>query len=124
MFNRAGGTRVALVTFSTEAKLEFNLGDKIVDTLERAVRVLDNVTCTRGISSVDLALELVRGKVVPVTRRDSQRVMMFITDGEGITGGARSRARDIRENGAFTVFAIGKDSIKSRGFVFLGFDST
>ena len=89
--------------------------------IEEAIRVIDNVTSTRGITSAALALRLVRFKVGPLTRRDSERVMMFITDGEGITGVARKEAQYIREKEAFRVFAIGKDKVC---YSVYGFEST
>ena len=47
--------------------------------------------------------------------------MMFITDGEGITGVARKEAQYIREKEAFRVFVIGKDKVC---YSVYGFEST
>ena len=108
-FRRANATRIALVTFSTEAKVEFNLGDAKVDTLEKAIKTIENATYEGGATASALALEKVREVVVPFARRDSKRVMFFITDGKSnINCFPGKEAKYIREKERFQIYAVGK----------------
>ena len=105
---RADGTRIAAVSFGTEAKLEFNLRDANVDTMEKAIEAIDKIMYMGGATASALALQMVRKVVVPQARRDSHRVMMFITDGMSNIGGSPLReAKDLRDNENFEIYAIG-----------------
>ena len=106
---RADGTRYALVTFGTEAKLEFNLGDPDVNTMEKVVKAIDKVRYMGGATASTIALQLVRRVVVPFARGDSKRAMMFITDGMSNIGGPpKKEAKYLREEQGFEIYAIGK----------------
>ena len=105
---RADGTRIAAVSFGTEAKLEFNLRDANVDTMEKAIEAIDKIMYMGGATASALALQMVRKVVVPQARRDSHRVMMFITDGMSNIGGSPLReAKHLRDKEDFEIYAIG-----------------
>lgn len=92
----------------TEAKLEFNLGDSKADTLEKAIKAIDNIMFVGWVSSYIRPFKLVRNKVAPNSRNDSHRVMMLITDGLDLSGSVRREAMYLRDNKHFEVYAIGK----------------
>ena len=97
------------MTFSTKAKLQFNLGDTEVNTIDKVLKALDKVFYLGGATSFAPALRTVRKAVVPRTRRDSHRVMMFITDGMSNIGGPpKKEARRLRDEEDFTIYVIGK----------------
>lgn len=98
-------TQVAAVT---EAKLEFNLGDSKVNTVEKAIKAIDNIMYVGWVSSYIRPFKLVRNKVAPNSRNDSHRVMMLITDGLELSGSVRREAMHLRDNKHFEVYAIGK----------------
>ena len=104
-FIRSSRTRVAAVT---EAKLEFNLGDSKVDTIDKAIKAIDNIMYVGWVSSYIRPFKLVRNKVAPNSRNDSHQVLMYITDGLDLSGSARREAKYIRDNKHFEVYAIGK----------------
>ena len=92
----------------TEAKLEFNLGDSKVDTIDKAIKAIDNIMYVGCVSSYIRPFKLVRNKVAPNSRNDSHQVLMFITDGLDLSGSARREAKYLRDNKHFEVYAIGK----------------
>lgn len=104
-FIRAARTQVAAVT---EAKLEFNLGDSRADTIDKAMKAIDNIMYVGWVSSYIRPFKLVRNKVTPNTRNDSHQVMMFITDGLDLSGSVLREAKYLRDNKHFEVYAIGK----------------
>ena len=96
----------------TEAKLEFNLGDSKADTIDKAIKAIDNIMYVGWVSSYIRPFKLVRNKVAPNSRNDSHQVLMFITDGLDLSGSARSReAKYLRDNKHFEVYAIGKVAV-------------
>lgn len=108
---RRDGTRIALVTFGTEAVLEFNLGDAKVATLERAIEEIGKVKYAGGATASAKALKLVRTVVAPNARKGSKRAMIFITDGKSNIGGPPEReAKILKENEQFDfeIYAVGK----------------
>lgn len=105
---RADGTRIAAVSFGTEAILEFNLGEANVDTIDKALEAIDKIRYMGGATASALALRMVRRVVVPQARDDSHRVMMFITDGMSNIGGPpQKEAKYLREKENFEIYAIG-----------------
>lgn len=111
LFFRRDGTRIALVTFGTEAVLEFNLGDAKVATLERAIEEIGKVKYAGGATASAKALKLVRTVVAPNARKGSKRAMIFITDGKSNIGGPPEReAKILKENEQFDfeIYAVGK----------------
>ena len=104
-FTRSSRTQVAAVT---EAKLEFNLGDSKADTIDKAIKAIDNIMYVGWVSSYIRPFKLVRNKVAPNSRNDSHQVLMFITDGLDPSGSARREAKYLRDNKHFEVYAIGK----------------
>ena len=95
------------MTFGTEAKVEFNLGD--VETFEKASEAFDKVMYLGGATASTLALKKVQDVVVPFARDDSKRVMMFITDGRSNIGGPpKKAAENLREKKGFEIYSIGK----------------
>lgn len=109
-FFRRDGTRIALVTFGTEAVLEFNLGDAKVATLERAIEEIGKVKYAGGATASAKALKLVRTVVAPNARKGSKRAMIFITDGKSNIGGPPEREAKILkdEQFDFEIYAVGK----------------
>ena len=111
LYFRRDGTRIALVTFGTEAVLEFNLGDAKVATLERAIEEIGKVKYAGGATASAKALKLVRTVVAPNARKGSKRAMIFITDGKSNIGGPPEReAKILKENKQFDfeIYAVGK----------------
>ena len=111
LFFRRDGTRIALVTFGTEAVLEFNLGDAKVATLERAIEEIGKVKYAGGATASAKALKLVRTVVAPNARKGSKRAMIFITDGKSNIGGPPEReAKILKETKQFDfeIYAVGK----------------
>ena len=111
LYFRRDGTRIALVTFGTEAVLEFNLGDAKVATLERAIEEIGKVKYAGGATASAKALKLVRTVVAPNARKGSKRAMIFITDGKSNIGGPPEReAKILKENEQFDfeIYAVGK----------------
>ena len=107
--SRRDGTRIALVTFGTEAKLEFNLGDAEVDTMKKVIKAISKVKYAGGATASSFALRLVRTVVVPNARGDSKRAMIFITDGKSNVGGPPKReAAILRDDQNFEIYAVGK----------------
>lgn len=105
---RADGTRVAAVTFGTDVKVEFNLGDAKVDTMDKAIKAIDDIIYIGGATASALALQEVKDVVVPQARPDSHRVLMFITDGMSNIGGPPKKlAKHLREQENFEIYAIG-----------------
>lgn len=97
------------MSFGTEARLEFNLGEANVDTMEKAIEAIGKIMYMGGATASALALRLVRKVVVPQARGDSHRVMMFITDGMSNIGGPpQKEAKYLREEENFEIYAIGK----------------
>ena len=95
------------MTFGTEAKVEFNLGD--VETIEKAIEAIDKVKYLGGATASTLALEKVKDEVVPFARDDSKRVMMFVTDGRSNIGDPpKKAAKNLRDEKGFEIYAIGK----------------
>jgi len=95
----------------TEAKLEFNLGDSKADTIDKAIKAIDNIMYVGWVSSYIRPFKLVRNKVAPNARNDSHQVMIFITDGLDLSGSVRREAKYLRDNKQFDVYAIGKVEI-------------
>lgn len=102
------GTRVAVVTFDTTARIVFNLvTNKIVNKAE-AIRQLENLQFQGGGTATKLALNLVLRDVVPETRNNSKKALFLITDGKSNTGGdPEEDARFLRDTYDFEIFAIG-----------------
>ena len=92
----------------TEFKLEFNLGDSKADTINKAIKAIDNIMYVGWVSSYIRPFKLVRNKVAPYTRNDSHQVMVFITDGLDLIGSVIREAKYLRDNKDFEVYAIGK----------------
>lgn len=97
------------MTYGTDAHLEFNLGDAKVDTIDKAIKAIDDITYMTGATASTDALTLVRDVVAPVAGLDSDRVMIFITDGKSNVGDSpQNVARELQESYGFEVYAIGK----------------
>ena len=102
---RAGSTRVAA---ATEAKLEFNLDDSKVDTVDKAIKAIGNIMYVGWVSSYIRALKIVKNKVAPNARNDSHQVMVFITDGLELSKSLKREMRYLRDDKNFEVYAVGK----------------
>ena len=97
------------MTFGTEAKLEFNLGDAKVDTMDKVIKALDKVNYLGGATASAPALKTVREVVVPNARRDSHRAMIFITDGMSNIGGRpKAEAQLLKDEDNFEIYVVGK----------------
>ena len=108
-FLRSVRTRVAAVSFGFETRLEFNLGETKVDTMEKTIEAIDKIMYMGGATGPKLAFRMVRNEVEPQARVDSHRVLMFITDGiSHIDGPSQKEAAYLRDRGKFEIYAIGK----------------
>ena len=103
--------RIAAVTFGTTPYLEFNLGDAKVDTIDKAIKAIDDITYSGGATATTDALILVKDVVAPGAREESDRVMIFITDGKSNVGDSPNNiAMVLQKTYHFEVYAIGKIS--------------
>ena len=101
--------RIAAVLYGTEARLEFNLGDVEVDTIDKAVKAIENIRYVGGATATTDALKLVRNLVAPQARFDSDRVMIIITDAKSNIGDPPKKiANELHKHYHFEVYAIGK----------------
>lgn len=106
--SRPGGTRVAALTFGTEARIIFNLGDAEADTMIKVEKEIKKIRQAGGGTATRLALETVRKFVAPITRKRAQKVLFFITDGHSNIGGKPEKAaRKLRNDHDFQIYAIG-----------------
>ena len=97
------------MTYGKDVKLEFNLGDDEVNTIDKAMAAIDNINYMGGVTTSTKALKLVMEEVVPKARFDSDRVLIFITGKISNAGGPPKRiARKLREVDHFAIYAIGK----------------
>ncbi|CAH1270981.1 F2 [Branchiostoma lanceolatum] len=104
--NREGGTQVALVTFGSQAQLEWNLGQ--LDSKRKVLRQLRQLQPEGGGTALTDALQTVLNDVLPVTRVGAKRALFIITDGKSNVGASPGVfARRLREEEAFEVFAVG-----------------
>ena len=79
-----------------------------MDTMEKAIEAINKIMYMGGATASALALRMVRRVVVPQARRDSHRVMMFITDGMSNIGGPpQKEAKYLRDEENFEIYAIG-----------------
>ncbi|XP_006826065.1 uncharacterized protein LOC100368814 [Saccoglossus kowalevskii] len=104
-----GGTRVAAISFASVATLEFNLGDDIVNTTEKAIEQLQVIQASGGGTAMKEAFEIMFSEVVPRLRPESKKAMFIITDGKSNSGSPISYAQRLRDRNehAFEIFAIG-----------------
>ena len=97
------------MTFGTTAQLEFNLGDSKVDTIDKAIKAIEGITYMGGATATTDALTLVKNKVAERAGLESDRVMIFITDGQSNVGEPPQKiARVLHERDSFEVYVIGK----------------
>ena len=102
--------RMAAVTFGTTAHLEFNLGDTKVDTLDKAIKAIDRIAYMGGATATTDALTLVKKEVVKRADPESDKVMIFITDGQSNIGEPPKKIADVlHKNDSFEVYVIGKE---------------
>ncbi|XP_070582225.1 complement factor B-like [Ptychodera flava] len=102
-----GGTRVAAVSFASQANLEFNLGDESVNTSRKAKRKLTIIQAPDGGTAMKEAFELVVRDILPKVREGSKKAMFIITDGKSNSGSPVAFARRLRHENDFEIFAVG-----------------
>ena len=99
---------MAALTYGTNARIEFNLGDASVNSAKKAMEKIGKIIRTGGGTASRPALDLVKKAIVPFTRRGSQKVLFFITDGHSNIGGSpRKAAQFLRDEKEFEIYAIG-----------------
>ena len=81
------------MTFGTTARLVFNLRDANVDTLDKAIKAIDGIRYMGGATATTDVLTLVRKEVVKKAGFESDRVMIFITDGVQFGGSSQKNSR-------------------------------
>lgn len=97
------------MTFGTTARLVFNLRDANVDTLDKAIKAIDGIRYMGGATATTDVLTLVRKEVVKKAWFESDRVMIFITDGQSNLGEAPKKiAGVLHKEDRFEVYAICK----------------
>ncbi|XP_077986730.1 uncharacterized protein LOC144441077 [Glandiceps talaboti] len=103
----AGGTRVAAVSFASEARIEFNLGDDDVNTAGKAKRRINIIQALGGGTAMKEAFELIFSDVVPKIREGAKQALFIITDGKSNSGSPVAFAKRLRQEKDFETFAIG-----------------
>lgn len=99
---------MAALTYGTNANIEFNLGDASVNSAKKAMEKIGKIRRAGGGTASRPALDLVRKEIVPFTRKGSQKVLFFITDGHSNIGGSpRKAAKYLRDEKEFEIYAIG-----------------
>ena len=97
------------MTFGTTAHLEFNLGDRKVNTIDKAIKAINDIMYMGGATATTAALTLVKKQVVKKAGRHSDRVMIFITDGQSNMGDPPKKiAQELHKEDHFEVYAIGE----------------
>ncbi len=72
--------RVALVTFNTEAKVEFDLSK--YSSFAEVKKAVMGVTFSEGVTATGDALKLAREQVLPHARKGAVKMLYLITDGK------------------------------------------
>jgi len=102
------GTRVAVVTFSSTAKVIFNLQTNAMPNKEVAIATLENLNFIAGGTATSLALNRTIEEIVPETRNNSKKALFLITDGRSNIGGDPTPdAMILRDSCDFEIYAIG-----------------
>ena len=100
--------RFAAVTYGSEAKLEFNLGDADVDTTEKLVKRIGQIRRVMGGTASEAALEEVLTHIVPMSDEGRKRFMIFISDGRSNIGASPERnAKKLKYVHGFEIYAVG-----------------
>ena len=106
-------TRVAVIVFESDVRLEFNLNTYTnINSLSQAI---DNIFYDAGGTSTHLALQLLRNSIIsevlgvrPSTDSEITQVAIVITDGQSNNPTATAEeARKVHTDTDFTVFAVG-----------------
>ncbi|XP_078357588.1 complement C2-like [Oculina patagonica] len=106
--NSSTGTRVAVVTFSSTAKVIFNLKTNAMPSKKEAIATLENLNFIAGGTATRLALNKTIEEIVPETRKRSKKALFLITDGRSNIGGdPTSDAMILRDSCDFEIYAIG-----------------
>ena len=84
------------------------MDDAEVDSTEKAVDKIGRIKRVLGGTATTLALYMVHKDVVPLARKNSKRILLFITDGMSNIGGRpKSAAKRLKEKDGFEIYAIG-----------------
>lgn len=106
--NSSMGTRVAVVTFSSTAKVIFNLKTNAMPNKNEAIATLENLNFIAGGTATRLALNKTIEEIVPETRKRSKKALFLITDGRSNTGGDPTfDAMLLRDSCDFEIYTIG-----------------
>ncbi|CAH3017095.1 unnamed protein product [Porites evermanni] len=102
------GTRVAVVIFSSTARVVFNLQTNAMPNKDRAIEVLENLDFIAGGTATSIALNKTIEEIVPETRNNSKKALFLITDGRSNIGGDPvADAMILRDSEDFEIYAIG-----------------
>lgn len=102
------GTRVAIVTYSSTAKVIFNLKTNAMPSKEEGIAFLENLDYEAGGTATSYALNKTIEEIEPETRNSSKKALFLITDGRSNVGGDPSyEAIILRETLDFEIYAIG-----------------
>ena len=97
--------RVGLVTYNTDAKVEFGLTK--YTSKAALIRAIHRVKFSEGITATGDALRLARTRVLSHVRRGVPKIVILITDGRTNTGeDPIKEAAKLKASGV-TVFAVG-----------------
>lgn len=102
------GTRVAVVTFSSTAKVIFNLKSNAMPNKHEGIATLENLNYIAGGTATSYALNKTINEIVPETRNTSKKALFLITDGRSNIGDDPALdAMLLRDSCDFEIYAIG-----------------
>lgn len=101
------GTRVAIVTFNSQAQVNFNLKTKVIKDKDQALKELGNIKFQGGGTNTAGALDKVFHVVSPETRKGANKVLFLITDGRSNAGSDPKHFAERLRQKNFEIYAIG-----------------
>ena len=101
---------MALVISGSEVKIEFSLGDDSASTINNTICAISKIKRMGGSAHWSRAFRMVRTVVAPFARRQSKRVMIFITNGRSSSPRSTDlrEAQYLKEQQRFEIFVVGK----------------
>ena len=106
------GSRAGIVLYSTSASVKAHFGQ--YPTTAEFVKAVDSLPHERGLTRIDLALQVAASELFPRARKNVPRIAMLLTDGEqtdiGGTIDLRKSSAPLRRGGVRVVaFGVGKN---------------
>lgn len=101
------GTRVAIVTFNSQAEVKFNLKTNVMNDTDQAMKELGNIAFQGGGTNTAGALDKVYHTISPEARDGSHKVLFLITDGRSNVGKDPRQFAERLRGRNFEIFAVG-----------------